>query len=562
METLPFYDEIMSTPDSTNQSDSTLPYDRFQSQLEELLGSSYPLIFIRSSEESRAINAIIAAHQKILQLQQSNGQLTRWSSTEGFLELTTSDKNSPGTWKRCAQQPQTNPNEDPLPPSINFLEKYLNNEVSKNHTQQYTYILPDWSALIEPTCHLTARKLKELVIAIESKRPRPHMSLIVVGTEWSIPSILRNSVYVIDLPLPIGQELFNDVFQVAVKKYNLKENAAKQLAEQAQGMSLQAATQTARLITTKELWTREKDAANLLLEVKKQEIRKTGVLEYYAPQGDGLSAVGGLENIKLWVENRKYWFEQDSSPEMRPRAILLEGFPGCGKTFIARAIAQEWGVPQINFEISRLQSKWVGESESNTFQALRAIEASAPNILFMDEIEKAFSGVGQDSSGVSTRQFGTFLSWLNDHDYPIFFIATSNNRSQLPPELFRAGRFDEIFIVMPPNTQERYEILDKRCQAYRLQNISMLDFLVESTVGFSGAELDKLVKEAKYIAYLSGRYDTPSQADWQESLAQIHPQSKTPKMKDLLQIYIQLLEDGSGKPASTFDNQFIQSLLN
>ena len=140
METLPFYDEIMSTPDSTNQSDSTLPYDRFQSQLEELLVSSYPLIFIRSSEESRAINAIIAAHQKILQLQQSNGQLTRWSSTEGFLELTTSDKNSPGTWKRCAQQPQTNPNEDPLPPSINFLEKYLNNEVSKNHTQQYTYI--------------------------------------------------------------------------------------------------------------------------------------------------------------------------------------------------------------------------------------------------------------------------------------------------------------------------------------------------------------------------------------------------------------------------------------
>ncbi len=107
---------------------------------------------------------------------------------------------------------------------------------------------------------------------------------------------------------------------------------------------------------------------------------------------------------------------------MRPRALLLEGFPGCGKSFIARAIAIEWRVPQINFEISRLQSKWVGESESNTYQALRAIEASAPNILFMDEIEKAFAGVGGDSSGTTTRQFGTFLTWLNDHKEPIFLL--------------------------------------------------------------------------------------------------------------------------------------------
>ncbi len=157
------------------------------------------------------------------------------------------------------------------------------------------------------------------------------------------------------------------------------------------------------------------------------------------------------------------------APFMRPRAILLEGFPGCGKSFIARAIAQEWRVPQINFEISRLQSKWVGESESNTYQALRAIEASAPNILFMDEIEKAFSGVGGDSSGVTTRQFGTFLSWLNDHNYPIFFIATSNDRDKLPPELFRAGRFDEIFIVMPPNGQERKEIIQKKAQTSEIR---------------------------------------------------------------------------------------------
>ena len=324
-------------------------------------------------------------------------------------------------------------------------------------------------------------------------------------------------------------------------------------------MPLQAAGQTARLITTRNLWSNPQEAGQLLLEVKKQEIRKTGVLEYFAPQGQGLQEVGGLENVKKWIERRRQWFEQDTKPEMLPRAILLEGYPGCGKTFIARAIAQEWRVPQINFEISRLQSKWVGESESNTFQALRAIEASAPNILFMDEIEKAFAGVGGDSSGVSTRQFGTFLSWLNDHNYPIFFIATSNNRESLPPELFRAGRFDEIFIVMPPNTQERWEIIQKRAQAYKLPPISesMLSFLVENTIGFSGAEIDKLVKETIYLADYG---NIPAEYHWQKALNQIKPQYRTPKMQKLLKKYLESLKKGDGKAASAEEPGFWKSL--
>jgi SpoVK/Ycf46/Vps4 family AAA+-type ATPase len=325
-------------------------------------------------------------------------------------------------------------------------------------------------------------------------------------------------------------------------------------------MPLQAATQTARLITARNLWSQPQEAGKLLLEVKKQEIRKTGVLEYFAPQGQGLGDVGGLENVKSWVRSRQKWFEQDIKPEMRPRAILLEGFPGCGKTFIARAIAQEWRVPQINFEISRLQSKWVGESESNTYQALRAIEASAPNILFMDEIEKAFSGVGGDSSGVTTRQFGTFLSWLNDHDYPIFFIATSNDRDKLPPELFRAGRFDETFIVMPPNTRERRDIIQKRTEFYQIPSIpqSILEFLVKNTRGFSGAELDKLVKETICLAGLS---DSPKDTHWRQALSEIQPQYRTPRMQTLLQNYRKLLEEGAGQPASEPESGFLENLI-
>lgn len=531
-----------------------LPYDKCQRELQDLLKSRYPLIFLRSSEESRAVNCAIAAHQCLIgNLNIKSGELARWSSIDGFQRMVGED-----AWQSTGSAPE--PNADPLVQALNFLQKRLQDQAGKNPDSQYTYILPDWSTLIEPNCHSTARKLKELVIAIEEKQPRPRITLIVVGLDWSIPAILRNNVHIQDLPLPIGEELYQDVFSVVSEKTGISSEEARKLSEQAQGMPLQAAVQTARLINARNLWSRPQEAGQLLLEIKKQEIRKTGVLEYFTPQGQELSEVGGLENVKTWVQNRQQWFEQDNNPVMRPRAILLEGFPGCGKTFIARAIAQEWRVPQINFEISRLQSKWVGESESNTFQALRAIEASAPNILFMDEIEKAFAGVGGDSSGVSTRQFGTFLSWLNDHEFPIFFIATSNDRTVLPPELFRAGRFDEIFIIMPPNTKERDEILQKRAQAYKLPSLpsQTVSFLVEKTRGFSGAELDKLVKEAIYLA---GFGYLPTEAHWWQALAQIVPQYRTPKMQSLLQKYLMLLEEGGGKLASAVEVGFLESLV-
>jgi hypothetical protein len=537
-----------------------LPYNKCQQELQDLLKSRYPLIFLRTSEESRAIRCVIDAHLAILNTGDiQDGELAQWSSTEGFqqrLEIPTSANQA--EWKRLGNALDKNGNQ--ILQSLDILQSRLQDQVSKHSSKQHTYLLPDWSVLLRPDDYLTARRLKELIVAIDQKRPLVRMSLVIIGADWNIPTILRNIVHIIDLPLPVEEELYDNVFSVAVEKYGLAEADAWRLAEQAQGMPLQAASLSAKLSTSRNLWTDPEAAGQLLLEAKKQEIRKTGVLEYYAPSGQGLRDVGGLSKVKEWIYSRESWFAQDSQPELRPRAILLEGFPGCGKTFIARAIAQEWRVPQINFEIARLQSRWVGESESNTFQALRAIEASAPNILFMDEIEKAFAGVGGDSSGVSTRQFGTFLSWLNDHEYPIFFIATSNDREKLPPELFRAGRFDEIFIVMPPNTEERYQILQKRTTAYKLPPTpsSILEYLVDQTAGYSGAELDKLVREAIYLA---GYGNIPTKINWENALSQISPQYRTPNMQQLLRKYLNLLAGGGGKPASELEMGFLESLI-
>ena len=378
-----------------------LPYDKCQQELQDLLKSRYPLIFLRSSEENRAIRCTIDAHLAILNNADiQDGELAQWNSTDGFKQrLETAGSANQAQWQRLGNAIDINGN--PILQSLDILQHRLQDQVSKNLQRQHTFLLPDWSVLLRPDDHLIARKLKELILLIDQKRPLVRMSLIIIGSDWTIPTILRNMVHIIDLPLPVEAELYEDVFSVAVEKYGLTEADAGRLAEQAQGMPLQAAIQAAKLSTSRNLWTDPEAAGQLLLEAKKQELRKTGVLEYYAPSGQGLRDVGGLTKVKEWIYSRECWFAQDGQPELRPRAILLEGFPGCGKTFIARAIAQEWHVPQINFEIARLQSRWVGESESNTFQALRAIEASAPNILFMDEIEKAFAGVGGDSSGVS-----------------------------------------------------------------------------------------------------------------------------------------------------------------
>lgn len=537
-----------------------LPYDKCQQELQDLLKSRYPLIFLRSSEESRAIRCVIDAHLAILNPRDIQaGELAQWSSTEGFQQrVEISASTNQAEWKRLGNALDKNGN--PILQSLDILQSRLQEQVSKNPHQQHTYLLPDWSVLLRPDDHFTARRLKELIVAIDQKRPVVRMSLVIIGADWNIPTILRNIVHIIDLPLPVEEELYENVFSVAVEKYGLSEADAWRLAEQAQGMPLQAAIQSAKLATSRNLWTDAEAAGELLLEAKKQEIRKTGVLEYYAPSGQGLRDVGGLTKVKEWIYSRESWFVQDSQPELRPRAILLEGFPGCGKTFMARAIAQEWRVPQINFEIARLQSRWVGESESNTFQALRAIEASAPNILFMDEIEKAFAGVGGDSSGISTRQFGTFLSWLNDHEYPIFFIATSNDREKLPPELFRAGRFDEIFIIMPPNTEERYQILQKRTTAYKLPPTpsSILELIVDKTSGYSGAELDKLVREAIYLA---GYGNIPTKPNWEKALIQINPQYRTSNMQKLLRKYLDLLGNSGAKPASELEIGFLENLI-
>jgi SpoVK/Ycf46/Vps4 family AAA+-type ATPase len=245
-----------------------------------------------------------------------------------------------------------------------------------------------------------------------------------------------------------------------------------------------------------------------IVEIKKELLKKDGVLEYIAPE-ENLAEVGGFENLKTWLAKRKRAF----APEAKqfgiesPRGILLLGVQGGGKTLLARAVAKEWGLPLLKLEAARLYDKYVGETEKNLEKALKMAEQMAPCVLMIDELEKGLSySAGADSdAGLSKRVFGRLLGWLQDRKAPVFVVATSNNIKELPPELTRKGRFDEIFFVDLPNANERRAIFAVHLKK-RKRNAALfdLDALAVASEGFTGAEIEQAVVSALYTAFSKG----------------------------------------------------------
>ena len=247
---------------------------------------------------------------------------------------------------------------------------------------------------------------------------------------------------------------------------------------------------------------------DFIVELKKEMLRKDGVLEYVSPE-ENLAEVGGFKNLKAWLEKRKKAFTAEARNfGLEPsRGILLLGIQGGGKTLIARAVAREWGLPLLKMEPARLYDKFVGETEKNLDRALRVAEQMAPCVLMIDELEKglSYNPGGDADAGLSKRVFGRLLAWLQDRKAPVFVVATSNDIGQLPPELTRKGRFDEIFFVDLPNAAERKEIfavhLRKRKRDPRLFDLAALAAAAE---GFSGAEIEQAVVAGLYTAFSRG----------------------------------------------------------
>jgi len=190
-----------------------------------------------------------------------------------------------------------------------------------------------------------------------------------------------------------------------------------------------------------------------------------------------------------------------------PKGVLIAGLPGCGKSLNAKAAAALFEVPLIRLDMGRLMGKYVGESESNLRRAIALVEAISPCVLWIDELEKAFAGIGGNNSEVTTRLFGTFLTWMQEKENPVFVVATANNISNLPPELLRKGRFDEIFYVGLPNVTEREKIFEIHIGKRRKKDLPSINIseLAKNTEGFSGADIEGVVKDAVETAFTQNK---------------------------------------------------------
>jgi hypothetical protein len=236
-------------------------------------------------------------------------------------------------------------------------------------------------------------------------------------------------------------------------------------------------------------------------EYKKKIFDQEGLLEFYPPEKQ--DAIAGFENLKRWLADRRGAFSPERTASIpAPKGVLLMGVQGCGKSFAVKVIAGEMGIPLCRLDVSRLYSKYVGETEQNLRRALAIVDKLSPVCLWIDEIEKGFAAsAGDADAGVSRRMLGAFLTWMQERKSACFVAATANDVDSLPPEFLRKGRFDEIFFVDLPDAEFRESILKIHLAKRGLVPAEFdVKALAEASDGFSGAELEQAVISALYRA--------------------------------------------------------------
>ena len=393
------------------------------------------------------------------------------------------------------------------------LESFLRDNRELGYARPVFLLLKDIHHELEPS-HPQYAKIIALLRRIAEdtvSREGYSVTVFIVSSKLRIPVELEHDITVVEFPLPTQSEIAG-IIRNFVEEMDLSADASviDELALSFKGMNdfqirqiLNLAYQDGGVIGRQD--------KRLILREKEQFIRKAGMLEL-VNFSESIRDVGGLENLKAWLYRKAAIFQNlDQAIKFGvdvPKGIMLVGMPGCGKSLTAKVTASLFDVPLVRLDIGRLLGKYVGESEENMRRALRLAEAISPCVLWVDEIEKAFSGVGAASGGneVTTRLFGQFLTWMQEKDNAVFIVATANDITKIPLEFLRKGRFDEMFFVGLPNEEERKSILEihlrKRHKWSR--NIDVIS-LLNKTTDFSGADLEAVVKDTTEAAFVEGK---------------------------------------------------------
>ena len=434
------------------------------------------------------------------------------------------------------------------------LEQFLKLTMDDGFEQETFIVLKDvHSEINNPKIIALLKKISENNLYNDD-----YSSTIFILSETTvIPRELENYITVFDIPLPTTSEILTIINEfIADLEINVEQDTINDIALSFKGLNefqikqiLNLAYQDGGCI--------DKEDKLLILREKEQFIKKAGMLEI-VNFSETINDIGGLENLKEWLARKaKVFSNLDKAIKFGvdvPKGIMIIGMPGCGKSLTAKATASLFEIPLVRLDVGRLLGKYVGESEENMRKALKLSEAISPCVLWIDEIEKAFAGVGGDGGGndVTTRLFGQFLTWMQEKENTVFIVATANDISRMPPEFLRKGRFDELFFVDLPNGEERRKILDIHLKKRKKWNKGIDSIaLIKETEGFNGADLEAVVKDTIEMAFIDGKESITTE-DLLKSVKDTKSISST--LKDKIKEIKSTIDKIDIKPASKEDN--------
>ncbi len=455
----------------------------FQTEIETLIRARYPILYIISSEEMRVQNLVMEIAKK------RQKKTFEWSYSTGIVPAGTSIQ---------SQKHRNAATKDPLMALDQVIEQ----------VEPAIFIFKDFHPFLTKNNFAVTRKLKEIALHLKNS----FKTIILISPLLEIPAELEKEITVLNYPLPTRDDLAElldriiaEVKQFKQVQIDLDDAGRERLLQAALGLTLGEAENVFAKIIVKDERLSGEDVNEVFAE-KQQIIRKSGLLEYYATS-ESFSSVGGLAALKDWLGKRAIAFTTEARAFglSAPKGILILGVQGCGKSLCAKAVSNLWQLPLLRFDMGRMFGSLVGSSEENVRRAIAVAESVAPAILWVDEIDKAFAGSqgsGATDGGTTARVFGTFLTWLSEKNAPVFVVATANDISQLPPELLRKGRLDEIFFVDLPTREERLEVLrihlGKRGRDATKFN---LEAMAAASQDFSGAEVEEAINSALYDAF-------------------------------------------------------------
>jgi SpoVK/Ycf46/Vps4 family AAA+-type ATPase len=458
-------------------------YQALIERFDLLLRAKYPLIYIVTAEEE-PVEEILT--EVALQSSPSR-RILFWDIARGWSDNNADKGSVMAALSRIAQRDKLTKDGD----NVLYVLRDLHPILKYPHNERHIAII---------------RELKNLSRDLN----RDRRAIALTSHTLEIPAELTEEVTAIDFPLAAIAEIEYLIKQkISANKLNLSNLAWEQLVKACQGLSRTRIQRVlAKAIAEKEE-VNDSDIDAVLAE-KQQAIRQTGILEFFTVN-ESLKNVGGLDNLKRWVRIRRDAFTEEAKRYgiPTPKGALLVGIQGTGKSLSAKTIANEWRLPLLRLDIGRLFGSYVGESESRMRQMIQLAEATAPCVLWIDEIDKAFGNVTvtiDGDSGASRRVFGTLITWMQEKTAPVFIVATANNVRILPAELLRKGRCDEIFFLNLPTESERQEIFKVHLQKLRPSRLREFDLvlLARHTKNFSGAEIEQVIIDGIHRAFGRG----------------------------------------------------------